>query len=111
MGMKWTIYLLMFMIGASLIFGISEKLWLGSEEIGVLERLYSVDIGHQSGFLDQVSGFVNMAAGMVGALWDMVTFNYMLFDGAYAIVKYIFWCIGAAWLVSVVLAIRGVPSS
>ena len=114
---KWTIFIMILFIGGSLISGMLEVVYLGDTEASVLGGLWGgLETGQSesgiTGFVSKAIGVISWGAALPGVLWSMVTFDYAMFEGTYQIVRYFFWAIGLAWLLSTATAfIRGVSSA
>jgi hypothetical protein len=94
----WFIAIIMSFFVVSLIFGMTEMVYIGS---GVL-----------SGAGDPTSPIrvllsPNPASFMtyITAIWQMLWFNYAFLDGAWSIVRYILWSISAGFIISTVVMI------
>ena len=117
MSIKWTIFIMVLFLGGSLISGILEIVYLGDSEASILGGLWSgLETGQSesgiTGFVSKAIGVIAWGVSLPGHLWNMATFDYAMFEGSYQVVRYFFWAIGLAWLLSTATAfIRGVSSA
>lgn len=113
MNPKWIIGLLMLFILAAIFSGIMEQTYVGTAEETILERLMSPNFPEFSSPLGAITGFISLTWGWIQALWDVFTWNYAMYQGDWAIVRWVFLLpLSIGLVVSLVLAaVRGVSSA
>ena len=107
MSIKWTLAILMFMLLSTMIFAIVEKGTGEVEGSGVLETLSEVSV-HD--IVNPANWVINFFSGRSiewgKALLNAALFNYTMFEtGAWQWVKFFFWTISFAWLVSTLVTL------
>ena len=76
----------------TLILGLLEMGFVGTDETAVFQTLFNP--------------FTVGPATWIGAVWNVVTFNYIFFDGSWELVRYIFcWPISAGFVFGLVVAL------
>ena len=114
MANKWIIGLWILFIGGSLLSGILEMQFLtgtGEHEEAVFERLMSPPAFENMNPLTFVWVIVTTTFQWLQAFWDMLWWNYAFLTGSYSIIKWILlYPLSIAFVVSIILAIRGVGS-
>lgn len=113
MPIKWTIAILMFMLLSTIMFAVVEKGTGDVEGTRVLETLSDIQVNDIVNPANWVMNFFtgkNVEWGK--ALLDAALFNYTMFEsGSWQWVKFFFWTISFAWLVSLVITLmRGTSS-
>ena len=86
---KWFLVLFSLMLLLTFINGIIEEVYLGG-----IESTFGTLIGTDMGISDRM-----------GALWSALWFDYAMFTGEWLIVRYLFMCISAAVIISIVISI------
>lgn len=114
MSIKWTIAILMFMLLSTMVFAIVEKGTSDVEGTGVLETLAEIRV---QDIVSPVNWVMNFFSGKsldwAKSLLDAALFNYTMFEiGPWQWIKYFFWTISFAWLITTVVALgRGTSQS
>jgi len=121
---KWTVALVTLFVLCALTCGILEYQFMavgitnaeGESEIvsgsGVLYDLMTVPRLDTSNPIGFAWSAVVITGSFVGALWNMLWFNYSFFTGAWSIVRMVvFWPLSIAMILSIILAIRGTTSA
>jgi hypothetical protein len=85
----WIIGILMAFLGAELLCNLGDMIWLGADTVTKLQILLTPNITDVWGYVKNLN--------------DMLWFNYSMFDGAMAIVKYVLWCISGGFILSLTL--------
>ncbi len=114
MANKWIIGLWIVFIGGSLLSGILEMQFLsgGSDTVGVFESLMSPPSFTDMNPITFVWTIVTTTFNWIQAFWNMLWWNYAFLTGGYSIIKWIvLYPLSVAFVVSIVLAIRGVGSN
>lgn len=113
MNPKWLIGLGTLFVVGTLLSGLLEQQYFGSNEAGVFYRLLtSYKEIEFTNPLIALGTFVSVAWTYIKDIWAMFWWNYAFFEGSWEIVKYaIFWPISIGLVVSLVLAaVRGVST-
>ena len=112
MSIKWTVFIFIFMLGCSVLFAIIEQSTTNVGGATVMEELSAISVWQLVNPVSYLQALFT-DSGWVNALLDAALFNYAMFqDGAWVYVRYFFFAIGLAWLVSLVVTLaRGVATS
>ena len=113
MSPKWTIgFCMLFVLGA-IFSGIVEMQYLGGGETAVINRLLHPDMPSFSNPLGVVTGFISVVWGYIQALWEIFTWDFAMFQGEWALVRWgLFLCLSAGMVLSLVLVmLKGASSS
>ena len=113
MPIKWTIAIMMFMLLATVLFGIVEKgegTVAGTGVFDTLSEIQVQDIVNPANWV--INFFTGDSIEWSKALLDAAMFNYTMFEsGAWQWIKFFFWCISLSWIVSLVITLmRGTSS-
>ena len=82
--------IILLMIGLTFINGTIEQVYLAGGEISTLNTLLGTDVG---------------MGERMSAFWSMLWFDYAMFEGEWAIVRYIFMSISASVLLVIVFSV------
>jgi len=112
MSIKWTVALMMAFVIFSLLAGVIEQEYLGSNKVGLLQQLMTApEVTTINNPLTVVFTFVKVLWNIVKVLWAAFWWDYAFFQGYWVIFKYaIFWPISIALILALVMAVRGVGS-
>lgn len=114
MDMKWTVYLLVFMVIATTVLGVVEMQYTagadpyGGGQDSIFVRLTEFNIGEYSNPLQMMIGTFGAGIGWLKAWVDVVTFNYLYFTGSWVALRLLLMAPGLAWMVRMIMAWRGV---
>lgn len=116
MNPKWLIGILMMFVLCSIFSGIIEMAYIGDTETSVIGRLFYVDALTVQGTWGNITSFFTgvftQPLQFLQALWDVLTWDYAMFHGAYGIVRILLFTVSAGLIVSFVLTlVRGVSSA
>ena len=78
--------------------------------VSTLDKLMSPEFSEMTNPISFVVGVFNIVWDYLGAIWNMLWWDYAMFTGVWAIFKYVGWCISLGVVISLVLAIRGTSS-
>lgn len=121
MRMTWVVgFALLWLIG-SLISLTLEGTYIGQETqfdsggnpvgtVSTLDKLMRPEFSEMTNPISFVVGVFNIVWSYLGAIWNMLWWNYAMFTGVWSFFKYIGWALDLSIVVSLVLAIRGTPS-
>jgi len=112
MKTSWLIGLASLMVILTVVSGIIEQTYLGTEQTGtlwgILASFKAIEFSYN---IFAVVGDIIVAVGtLVQGIWKMLTFDYAFFTGVWAIFRWLFVAIGVGVAVSLALAIRGTSS-
>lgn len=83
--------------------GIVEGTYLGGTETTRLEKLFQPDFPAVSNFVEGVAAFLQVSWEYIANLWCIFWFQYAFFVGAWVIVQFLFMCVPAGIIATVIL--------
>lgn len=102
---SWTIGLVMAFVVLTLISGICEVTYMGSDETNRIQMLLQPTIPAHSSFISGLVAYVTAGWDYIINLWGMFWFDYAFFTGGYAIFRYIFFLpISIGLILSIILS-------
>jgi hypothetical protein len=116
MPFKWTLFIMLVLIGASVVLGIID-LKEGTGGTNPVDTIYSLvtdaKTGETKDALGIVGSFFTSGSQWVGAIIGMVLFDYTIFNTGYWVVfRLLLLAVGVTWFVLFALALtRGTSSS
>lgn len=113
MSNKWTIGIMVIFVVLTVMSGICEYTVFGDDDTSLLQRLMTTpDISETTSIVGAVFGYIGFGWDYLQTLWDVLWFDYSFFQGQWLLVKYIlFYPVSIAFVISIILAIRGVGSN
>ena len=113
MSSRWFIGFITAWVMMTVIACICEMTFLSDSEIGILQQLLSPEFpDYKIPIIGQVAGFLSVAWDYIRILWTMFWFDYPMFQGTFALVRYMLLLpISVGVVVGLVITlIRGVSS-
>lgn len=112
MKTSWMIGLVTLFVVLSIIAGVMEMNYLGTEGLSRLQMLMQPDVPAYTNPIGAVSAYFTVGWGYIQNLWGMFWFDYPMFTGVWGIVRYvIFLPVSIGVIVSLIFIIRGVGSN
>ena len=115
MKTSWIIGIWILFIGGSIISGIVEMQYLSgsTDEAGVFTNLMTAPVlGDNVNLFTIIGAVIKITVGWVGAIWDMLWWDYAFFTGGWVIFKWVLlFPLSIGLITTIVMAIRGVGSN
>lgn len=102
---KWFMFFAIFFLCGSLLSGITEYQYLGSDATG---SIYGLMIWREISFNDPLSFLFSVPiAGwsFIKSLWVLFSWDYSFFDGDLVIFRYLGWCISLGLIVTFIMSV------
>ena len=87
-----------------------EMQYPGTDTADLFYAMLRPDFGSFTNPLTAIGGFFMVVWDWIQALWIMVWWDYSFLTGVWEVLKLFGFCLSLAWVVSLVLAIRGTGS-
>lgn len=109
MRTSWLAGMIFIWLSITIVSLLLDNAYIGENEISTLSILTSANLLPSGG--NWFTDLLNTVGGYIGALWNMVTLNYSMFTGDWIIFKIAYYVLSIPTGYSLIMALRGTPST
>lgn len=88
-----------------------EGQFIGADTTSVFYDIMNPDFMEYTNPLTAIGGFFIYVLAWVKGIWAVLWWDYSFFTGSWVVLRYVGWAISTAFVIGLVMAIRGVGSS